>query len=319
MRLVDVAVLDVLVVVDGLCGVLEETGLLGLLEITDVPDESNGVTVGARASTVSLVELIVEDKELLVLGVKNPALVSVRSTLVRNLGDDVGDVGLVSHIVDGEGILVVSVADITALVTLVGSTVDNALSVVHVAIALGTSKRLGVGRISEIEEVQTGQAVGVCSWLGADGNGVLELLVDNNIVSSANRQQFIIMTGKIRLCVKDNGLLGVDLEKLSKVEDLDTVTNSLGSDDDKVLVCADLSPLRNHRVLGQTAEVDELTLLGDLGKGCAVVLADGNELTAVVGGPSPGGRTPASGAAKSAVAQERVQIGLDKSQCCNWL
>jgi hypothetical protein len=170
---------------------------------------------------------------------------------------------------------------------------------VHVTIALGTSKRLGFGRISEIEEVQTGQAVGVCSWLGADSNGVLELLVDNNIVSSANRQEFIVMTGKICLCVKDNGLLGVDLEKLGEVEDLDTVANSLGSDDDKVLVRADLSPLRNHRVLGQTAEVDKLTLLGDLGKGCTVVLADGDELTAVVRGPSPGGRTPASGAAKS--------------------
>lgn len=319
MRLVNVAVFDVLVVVDGLCGVLEETGLLGVLEIADVPDESNGVTVGARASSVSLVELIVEDKELLVLSVENPALVSVGSTLVRDLGDDVGDVGLVSHIVDGKGILVVSVADVAALVTLVGSTVDNALSIVHVAITLGTSKRLGVGRISEIEEVQTGQAVGVCSWLSADGNSVLELLVDNNIVSSANRQEFIVMAGKVRLCVKDNGLLGVDLKKLGEVEDLDTVTNSLGSDDDKVLVGADLSPLRNHRVLGQTAEVDKLTLLGDLGKGCTVVLADSNELTAVVGGPSPGGRTPASGAAKSAVAQERVQIGLDKSQCCYWL
>jgi hypothetical protein len=58
---------------------------------------------------------------------------------------------------------------------------------VHVTITLGTSKRLGVGRISEIEKVQTGQTVGVCSWLSADSSGVLELLVDNNIVSSANR------------------------------------------------------------------------------------------------------------------------------------
>jgi hypothetical protein len=114
------------------------------------------------------------------------------------------------------------------------------------------------------------------------------------------------VTSKVLLCVKDNGLLGVDLEKLGEVEDLDTVTNSLGSDDDVVLVCADLSPLRRLRVLGQTAEVDKLTLLGDLGKGCAVVLADGDELTTIVGGPSPGGRTPAPGTAKSAVAQERV-------------
>lgn len=124
------------------------------------------------------------------------------------------------------------------------------------------------------------------------------------------------MASKVLLCVKDNRLLGVDLEKLGKVEDLNTVTNSLRSDDDIVLVCADLSPLRRLRVLGQTAKVDKLTLLGDLGKGCAVVLADGNELTAIVGGPSPRRRTPTSGAAKSAVAQERVKIGLDKSQCC---
>jgi len=225
----------------------------------------------------------------LVLGVKNPTLVGVCSTLVRDLGDDVGDVGLVSHIVDGEGILVVTVADVTALVALIGSTVDNALRIVDVTITLGASKRLGLGRISEIEEVKTGSTVGVCSWLSADGDSVLELLVDNNVMSTANRQKSVEVASKVLLGVKDDRLLGVDLQKLGKIKDLDTVADGLRSDDDIVLVSADLTPLGRLRVLGQTAEVDELTLLGDLGEGGSVVLADGDEFTAVVGCPSPRG------------------------------
>jgi hypothetical protein len=158
---------------------------------------------------------------------------------------------------------------------------------VDVTITLGASKRLGLGRISEIEEVQTGSTVGVCSRLSANGDRVLELLVDNNIVSTTNRKQSVEVASKILLGVKDDRLLGVDLQKLGKIEDLDTMADGFGSDDDIVLVSADLTPLGRLRVLRKTTEVDESTLLGDLGKGGSVVLTDGDEFTAVVGCPAP--------------------------------
>lgn len=179
-----------------------------------------------------------------------------------------------------------------------------------VAITLGASKRLGLGRISKIEEVETRSTVGVCSRLSTNGDGILELLVDNNVVGTANRQKSVEVASKVLLGVKDDRLLGVDLQKLGKIKDLDTVADGLRSDDDIVLVSADLTPLGRLRVLGQTAEVDELTLLGDLGEGGSVVLADGDEFTAVVGCPAPGGGASASGAAESGVAEEGVEVGL---------
>jgi hypothetical protein len=93
------------------------------------------------------------------------------------------------------------------------------------------------------------------------------------------------------------------------------VTDCLGSNDDIVLVRTDLSPLGRNRVLRETSKVDKLTLLGDLGKSSSIVLTDGDELTTVIRGPSPGRRTSASSATESGVAQERVEVGLRKSQC----
>lgn len=119
------------------------------------------------------------------------------------------------------------------------------------------------------------------------------------------------MTGEILLCVKDNRTLGVDLEELLHVEDLNTMADSFGSDDDVVLVRADLAPLGGDRVLGQTAKVDELSLLGDLRESSAVVLTDSDKLTSVIGSPSPRGRTSTTCATKRSMAQERVKISLE--------
>lgn len=89
-----------LVVVDGLAGSLVVTGLLGVLEVADVPDKGGSVTVGTGAAAVVLIVLVVKDEELLVLGVEDPALVGVGGALVAGDGDELG-VLLVSDIVDG--------------------------------------------------------------------------------------------------------------------------------------------------------------------------------------------------------------------------
>lgn len=61
------------------------------------------------------------------------------STLVRGARNDVGLV-LVGNIVDGQSVLVVTVADITAEVLLIRATVDKALSIVNVAVTGGTTR-----------------------------------------------------------------------------------------------------------------------------------------------------------------------------------
>ena len=136
--LVRKTIVDELVVVDGAGGGLIVTGVLGLLEVGDVPDVCDretvlGGRVGGSAGGVdfTLVKLIVHDKVGLPHGVEDPALVGVRCTDVGSARDDLSGVGavLVGHIVDGESVLVVTVADITAEVFLVGSAVNNALSI----------------------------------------------------------------------------------------------------------------------------------------------------------------------------------------------
>ena len=93
--------------VDGRAGSLVVPRLLGVLEVTNVPDKGGGAAVGARAATVKLVVLVVHDKPLLVLRVEDPALVSVGSTLISGDGDELG-VLLVGDVVDGLSMLVVS-------------------------------------------------------------------------------------------------------------------------------------------------------------------------------------------------------------------
>lgn len=136
--LVGETLVDELVVVDGAGGGLIVTGVLGLLEVGDVPDVCDretvlGGRVGGSAGGVdfTLVKLIVHDKVGLPHGVEDPALVGVGCADVRSARDDLSGVGavLVGHIVDGEGVLVVAVADVTAKVLLVGSAVHNALGV----------------------------------------------------------------------------------------------------------------------------------------------------------------------------------------------
>ncbi|KAI9155668.1 aldehyde dehydrogenase [Paramyrothecium foliicola] len=291
---------DVLVVVDGLDLGLVGAGLLGVLEVTDVPDaghllaflaclqrnqrifsdlQGNGVALGGGAVATLLVELVVEDQELLVVDVEDPALVGVGGTLVGDTGDDVGDVGLVGHVVDGEGVLVIAVADVTALVALVGSAVDQALGIVDVAIVL---RRDGVGRVGEVEEVEAGAADRVVAGLSTDGGEVAELLVDNNVVGTADRQQLAGPGGEVVLS-ELNRAGRVNVEQLLQVEDLDAVADGLGADDGVVLVGADLAPLRGQRVGGQTAEIAHLAVLADLHESCALILANCNEFAAVGG------------------------------------
>lgn len=123
---------DKLVVVDGSYSRFVVSGVDGILEVGDVEDvghwqtiQSGTVGVDARGVDLSLVEFIVEHQMGLPHGVDDPSLVRVCRSGVRRAGDDGASVRpvLVGHIVNGQGVFVVAIADVSAIVPLIGPTV----------------------------------------------------------------------------------------------------------------------------------------------------------------------------------------------------
>ena len=86
-----------------------------------------------------------------------------------------------------EGIFVVPVANITAVIPLVRASIDDALCVMDVAILTGTAWRSGIGGIGQVEEDQTSSTTGI-SRLRTNGNSVVEFFIDDDVVGSSDRQ-----------------------------------------------------------------------------------------------------------------------------------
>lgn len=80
---------------------------------------------------LALVKLVIHDDVRLPHRVGHPSLVSVRGSNVGGARDDLAGVGaiLVGNVVYGQGVLVVTIADVTAEVLLVGAAVDDALGI----------------------------------------------------------------------------------------------------------------------------------------------------------------------------------------------
>lgn len=162
--------------------------------------------------------------------------------------------------------LVVSVADITALVTRVGAAVDKALRIVHVAITSGTPRGGGVRRISHVDEDESsaaGQVVPVPHGLVAadrpSSNGIPELLVHDDVVRPPDGQ--LVKVPREVLLREDGRAVRVEVEQLLHVEDLHAVLDGLGADDYQVAEGPDLPPPRaDGVVLREPAEVDQLAL-----------------------------------------------------------
>lgn len=110
----------------------------------------------------------------------------VCSASVAGCGDDGGS-GLVSDVVDGEGVLVVTIADIAASVPGVRSAVDQALGIVDIAITRGTAGGRGASRVRQVDEDQSRPAL-ISAWLCADCNGKVLLLKGDNIVGATSRK-----------------------------------------------------------------------------------------------------------------------------------
>lgn len=173
-----------------------------------------------------------------------------------------------------------------------GSTVDDALSIVGVTI-LGRAtlnvRLSGVFGVNEDGATSAG-VVTARAATAAKSNGVVFLLVGANGVGTALDTLLNVDPGDIGLDVESFRALRRELEELLHVEELDSVTDSFGSDDESVLEDLHLTPDDRVILSRKTAKVLKLTILGDLREGSTVGLTNGDEFTALVG-PTPGTRT----------------------------
>jgi hypothetical protein len=164
-------------------------------------------------------------------------LVSVGGALVRGHGDDLRVIG-VGHVVDGQSILVVAVADVATEVLGVGTLVNKALSleeghvshiplepiikpslerlayIVGVAIVGVATESLRLGWIRNVEH-DGSRATRVRARLRAHREKKVLLLMDNNVVASARPRQVSDVTSDISHGVEGDGALaGVNVQKL---------------------------------------------------------------------------------------------------------
>jgi len=94
------------------------------------------------------------------------------------------------------------------------------------------------------------------------------------------------MASQILFITKGHWFGGINGEKLLHVEDLNAVLLSFATDDHEIFLPADLTPGAGCGERGKASQIGQLSCLGDLGKGSAVLLADGNKLASVVGSPT---------------------------------
>jgi hypothetical protein len=282
------AVVDVLVVVDGAGRRLVVTGNNGLLEVLDVPDICDretilggGVDRSAVGVDLALVELIVHHNVGLPKRIEDPTLMGVRGADVGSARDD-GTSGakslLVGYIVDGQGVLVVAVADVAAVVFLVGSTVDDALSIVCVTVLAGASLNVRLGGVVQVDEHRSTVTGVVATHSSACTTSyrVTLLFVCNYGVRAALDTLVDVDKSNVLLDVESLGVLGRKLEQLLQIEDLDMVANTLRANNQAVANDLDLAPDDGVIVRRKTTDVFQLTLLGKLRERSTVGLTDGN-------------------------------------------
>jgi hypothetical protein len=311
-------VVDELVVVDHAGGGLVVAGDLGGFEVLDVPNVGDSKTIlsgGSDSSAVgvdlALVELIVHDEMGLPVLVGDPALVGVRGAGVGSAGDDgsSADTLLVGDIVDGQSVLVVTVADITSVVLLVGTTVHNALSIVGVAVLGCATLNVRLGDVISVDEdgsTSTG-VVTTRTSTAAKSDGVVLLLVRADSVRASSDTLGEVDPGNVGLDVEGLGVLGRELEKLLHVKKLNTVADTLRSDDESVLQDLHFAPDDRIVLGGEPTKVLKFTLLGDLRKRGTVGLTNGNELAVLVG-PSPRAGTFTNGITELSMRLEIVHV-----------
>ena len=180
-----------------------------------------------------------------------------------------------------------------------------------VAVLWGATSLVWLSGIINVDEDGATSAGGVATSAATttNSNGVVELLVGNDVVRAARNAVGDVHPANVLLDVEGLGVLWAELEQLLHVEELDTVTHALRSDDQSVSDLLDLAPNDTVVAGGKTSKVFELTLLGHFCEGGTIGLANGNELPAsALVSPAPATRAFTNGITELGVGLEVVEV-----------
>jgi len=219
--------MDVLVVIDGLLLGSVVTCVDWLFQVANVEDVGHRILLSCGTNAIFLVEFVIEHKVLLPVAVENSTLMCVCSADIRSARDDLRGIktSLVSHIIDGESVFVVAVADIATKVALVRTTINKTFGVVDVAILTRATRGNRLGDVTDIDEDETSSASTVAR-LSSNRDCISKFLVDDDIVSATDRK---VSEQSSDIC-SDAEVLRVswiDVEQFVHVEELDAMVVSL--------------------------------------------------------------------------------------------
>lgn len=199
---------------------------------------------------------------------------------------------------------------------------------------LGTAaRRERLGRILHID-IDESSSAGVVSWLSPHCHGIVELLVDNDIVRSSD-WEIVKETCQVGPGVKSLGAARAEVEQLAHVEDLNVMVHGLGADDEVVAICLDFTPAVSSQhtshpaiccesdipntsigseLLRQSSQVLQLsTLLIDLSKRHTIRLSNGSKLSPAVY-PSPASTSSSLDTTKLSVRGKVIVIHIFASE-----
>lgn len=108
---------------------------------------------------------------------------SVRGTLVGCTRDDGRGVEafFLCDVVNREGVFVITIANVTAIVLLIRATILDALRIVDIAVLTSAARAVWVGNVVDVDVDQSSSAFAVAR-LRANGNGVAKLLVLQDVL-----------------------------------------------------------------------------------------------------------------------------------------
>lgn len=197
------------------------------------------------------------------------------------------EAALVGNVPYGECVFIGGIADVLSNVARVRTLVDETLDVMSITISASASSSVRAKGVGHVDEDHTGGA-GRIAGLGANGNYVVAVRgVDVVGATEWEVGSLIKESGNVGSGGVVDWVGGVDGQEAGEVEDLDTVANSLGADDNIVLPDTDLAPDDGNGRLWKTTEVYELASRGDLDESRTVGLTDDTKLTSVWRSPTP--------------------------------
>lgn len=118
------------------------------------------------------------------------------------------------------------------------------------------ARRARFAWITQVDEYET-RSTCRCTRYSTDGDGVLQLLVDDDVVGPPNGES-IKVTRQVGIAAESHRAGRVDVDELGHVEDLYTVVERLAADYDVFFIAAHLAPNDGVRlgIPGEAAEVD---------------------------------------------------------------